>query len=296
MHPVEFTYRYSTTTPDRRPHPSDAAAAQARLEEGNRRFAQAFAPTPDGVAAMPHVIDVDPDDVSLRPGSKDVVAQQPYAAILGCADARVPIELIFNEGPNELFVVRIAGNGLGSDVLGSISYAAGHFRDHLKLIVVLGHSNCGAVATAVDHFLTPANYLPLSGNLALRGVLDRLTIVVQASQRRLLETFGGDIARHPGYRQALIVASTVTHAALVACMVAEEIGRQRGGALRTVYGVYEVESRQVWSPGEPGADPNALPGAGRTGLSPAPDDPAAFARMADQLTLSPRLRGPLGAL
>ncbi len=293
MRAVEFTYRYSAASTDRRPHPADAAAAQARLEEGNRQFALAFDPAN---AAMRHVIDVDPDDVSLRPGRADVVAQQPYAVILGCADARVPIELIFNEGPNELFVVRIAGNGLGSDVLGSISYAASHFRDHLKLIVVLGHSNCGAVASAVDLFLAPANYLPLSGNLALRGVLDRLTIVVQAAQWRLLETFGGDIVRHPGYRQALVVASTATHAALVASMVAEEIGRQRGSALRTVYGVYEVESRQVWSPGEPDDAPNANGSADRAGLSRAPSDLAGFARMADLLIHSPRLRGLLGAV
>lgn len=287
MHAVEFTYRYSAASTDRRPHPGDAAAAQARLEEGNRQFALAFDPAN---AAARHVIDVDPVDVNLRLGSKGVVAQQPYAAILGCADARVPIELIFNEGPNELFVVRIAGNGLGSDVLGSISYAASHFRDHLKLIVVLGHSNCGAVASAVDLFLAPANYLPLSGNLALRGVLDRLTIVIQAAQRRLLEAFGVDIARHPGYRQALTVASTATHAALVASMVAEEIDRQRGAPLRTAYGVYEVETRQVWSPG----DQDDACETDRAGLSPAPGDQASFARLADRLVHSPRVRGSLG--
>lgn len=52
--------------------------------------------------------------------------QRPFAAILGCSDARVPVELIFNEGPDDLFVIRVAGNGLGTEVLGSLKYAVDH--------------------------------------------------------------------------------------------------------------------------------------------------------------------------
>ena len=75
--------------------------------------------------------------------------------MLGCSDARVPIELIFNEGPNDLFVVRVAGNGLGGEVFGSLSYAVEHLGGSLKLVVVLGHSGCGAVSAAVDAVLNP---------------------------------------------------------------------------------------------------------------------------------------------
>ena len=67
-------------------------------------------------------------------------APRPFAAVLGCSDARVPIELIFNEGPNDLFVIRGAGNGLGSEVLGSLKYAVEHLGGSLKVVVVLGHS------------------------------------------------------------------------------------------------------------------------------------------------------------
>ena len=109
--------------------------------------------------------------------------QRPFAAVLGCSDARVPIELIFNEGPNDLFVVRVAGNGLGNDVLGSLRYAIDHLRDSLRLVVVLGHSGCGAMSAAVDSFLEPAGYLPLATNHALRSILDRQLIVVQAKQQ-----------------------------------------------------------------------------------------------------------------
>ena len=104
--------------------------------------------------------------------------QSPFAAVLGCSDARVPIELVFNEGPNDLFVVRVAGNGIGSDVLGSLRYTIEHLRDSLRLVVVLGHSGCGAISTAVDMFMEPAGYTmqeelgrPASGRIrAVYGV------------------------------------------------------------------------------------------------------------------------------
>ena len=116
----------------------------------------------------------------------------------------MPVELIFNEGPNDLFVVRVAGNGLGTEVLGSLKYAVDNLRGTLKLIVVLGHSGCGAVTAAVDVFLDPAGYLPLATNHSLRNILDSLLVVVQASARKIQGTFGPDISHHPGYRKALI--------------------------------------------------------------------------------------------
>ena len=131
------------------------------------------------------VIPVDPRDLGLVPGSPETAKQRPFAAILGCSDARVPIELIFNEGPNDLFVIRVAGNGLGTEVLGSLKYAVENLGGSLKLIVVLGHSGCGALTTAVDMFLNPGNYLPLAAKHSLRNILDRLLLVVQTSARKL---------------------------------------------------------------------------------------------------------------
>ena len=133
-------------------------------------------------------IEVDPGDLGLPPG-ETAPKQRPFAAVLGCSDARVPIELIFNEGPNDLFVVRVAGNGLGNDVLGSLRYAIDHLRDSLRLIVVLGHSGCGAMSAAVDAYLEPAGYLALASSHALRSVLDRELIVVQATAKRLASAF-----------------------------------------------------------------------------------------------------------
>jgi carbonic anhydrase len=82
-------------------------------------------------------------DATLLRGRAPAPEQYPFAALLGCSDARVPVELIFSEGPNDLFAIRVAGNGLGAEVLGSLKYAVGRLGRSLKPIVVLGHSSCG---------------------------------------------------------------------------------------------------------------------------------------------------------
>ena len=74
--------------------------------------------------------------------------QHPYATILSCSDSRVPPELIFNAGLGELFIIRVAGNVLSPEIAGSLQYAWRHLRT--PLFVVLGHTNCGAIAAAID--------------------------------------------------------------------------------------------------------------------------------------------------
>ncbi|WP_342242839.1 carbonic anhydrase [Ensifer sp. OTU672] len=146
---AEVTYRFAFDAVYR-PLPPDANAARSRLESGNRAFAALL----DRMTTSPPAklnIAVDPHDVGLRRSAAP--KQQPFAAVVGCADARVPVELIFSEGPNDLFVVRVAGNGLGDDVTASLSYAVDHLKDSLRTIVVLGHSGCGAVSAAVDVYL-----------------------------------------------------------------------------------------------------------------------------------------------
>ncbi|HWQ54001.1 MAG TPA: carbonic anhydrase [Bryobacteraceae bacterium] len=79
---------------------------------------------------------------------KVVAGQHPLAAVLSCADSRVPPEIIFDEGLGDLFVTRVAGNTADNAVLGSLEYSAEHL--HVPVIVVLGHTGCGAVAAAVE--------------------------------------------------------------------------------------------------------------------------------------------------
>lgn len=115
---------------------SGAAAAQSdplnRLLDGNRRFATAQATHPHQTAARRGEV-----------GS----SQKPYAVIVGCADSRVPPEVVFDQGLGDLFVVRVAGQVVDDTALGSIEFAVAKLG--ARLIVVLGHERCGAVEAAL---------------------------------------------------------------------------------------------------------------------------------------------------
>ncbi|UBV42597.1 carbonic anhydrase [Deinococcus taeanensis] len=107
------------------------AAIQA-LKDGNARFFS-------GQAIRP--------EVSANERRAQIMGQTPYAAILACSDSRVPVELVFDQGLGQLFVVRVAGNVVGEAGLGTLEYAIRHLDVHL--IVVMGHEACGAVAAAL---------------------------------------------------------------------------------------------------------------------------------------------------
>lgn len=110
-----------------------AEQAIAELEQGNRRCV-------DGKSVHGH------DTEHWR--ERFLVKQKPFATVLGCSDSRVAPELLFDQGFGELFVIRVAGNVVDDDVVGSIQYAVEHLDN--KLIVVLGHQNCGAVTAALS--------------------------------------------------------------------------------------------------------------------------------------------------
>ena len=185
MKTVDITYRYGEQGVPSRPRPPDSSAAHLRLNDGNRAFAALLEGLTDESGRAQTIVSVDARDLGFSAGDPALPKQRPFAAILGCSDARVPIELIFNEGPNDLFVIRVAGNGLGTEVLGSLKYAVDHLSGSLKLIVVLGHSGCGALTAAVDVFLNPENYLLLTTMHSLRNILDGLLVVVQASAKKI---------------------------------------------------------------------------------------------------------------
>src|SRR5499426_1940810 len=107
-----------------------ALEALERLREGNRRFAL-------GVRSLDAF-------VSQAPRSELVARQEPCAISLGCSDSRVPVEIVFDEGLGDLFVIRVAGNVVAPSLVGSVEFAASQFGT--RLIVVMGHTHCGAVA------------------------------------------------------------------------------------------------------------------------------------------------------
>ena len=251
--------------------PTDSDAALRRLNGGNSDFAALLDHVKDEIGIQ-QIIPVDPGDLGLDSKVAGAPKQRPFAAVLGCSDARVPIELIFNEGPNDLFVIRVAGNGLGLEVLGSLKYAVDHLGGTLKLIVVLGHSGCGALTTAVDVFLNPGNYVTIAAKHSIRSILDRTLIVVQASANKLLSAFGPGVTNNPGYRQALIEVSIVTNAVLSAYSIQQEFIAHDLTELQAAYGVYVLETREVWAPRS--ADIKG------TGLASPPRDLAGFADLA----------------
>jgi carbonic anhydrase len=254
------------------------------MNDGNRAFADLFATPDEQAGPAQRVIQIDPRDLGLLKGGATAPRQLPFAAVLGCSDARVPIELIFNEGPNDLFVVRVAGNTLGDDVRGSLNYALEHLRESLKLVVVLGHSGCGAVTAAVDVFLDPTGYLSLASKHEVRLVVDRLHVVVHAAALRLEAVFGPDITHHPRYREALIEVSVVTNAALAAHTLQREIGTAPDG-VRVSYGVYVLAERMVWAP-RCGSDEVI-------GLAAPPEDAEAFIEFSSAVLRSQRIAAML---
>jgi carbonic anhydrase len=123
----------SWSRPETATAPEGTEQALARLREGNQRFV-------DGQVLHDH---------ETRTWRYDLLTDQhPFAIILGCSDSRVPVELIFDQGFGDLFVIRVAGNVISRDVIGSIAYAISHL--HARLLVVLGHERCGAVMAALE--------------------------------------------------------------------------------------------------------------------------------------------------
>jgi carbonic anhydrase len=116
-----------------------ASKALERLREGNARFVSGER-TSDALIRQTH------------PGNL-VAGQQPFAVILGCSDSRVPVEIIFDQGLGDLFVIRVAGNIISPAIVGSIEFAAQQLD--ARLIVVLGHSQCGAIQATLDEVLEP---------------------------------------------------------------------------------------------------------------------------------------------
>ena len=137
-----------------------AREALERLREGNRRF----------------VADVRSHD-TLRTQTRRnelTAGQEPFAIILGCSDSRVPAEIVFDQGLGDLFVIRVAGNIVASSQVGSVEFAAARYNT--RLVVVLGHSQCGAILATVEELQQPTS----NQSRNLRSIVDRVRPSVEA--------------------------------------------------------------------------------------------------------------------
>jgi carbonic anhydrase len=152
-----------------------AQQALVSLREGNRRF----------VAAL-H------SDTAANGRRRELpVGQEPFAIVLGCSDARVPAEIVFDQGLGDLFVIRVAGNIVAPSQVGSVEFAAEAFGT--RLVVVLGHSNCGAIHATLEQLTRPSQQQSRN----LRSIVDRIRPAVEG----LIERGAG------GDRDALVRAA-----------------------------------------------------------------------------------------
>ena len=147
----------------------NAADALARLRDGNRRFVAGTS-------------DID-GSLSEARRAELVSGQSPFAVILACSDSRVPVELIFDQGLGDLFVIRVAGNIVAPSQIGSVEFAASQLGT--QLVVVLGHSNCGAV----DATLKELEQAQPQRSPNLRAIVDRIRPAVEP-------LMGGDVSLH----------------------------------------------------------------------------------------------------
>jgi carbonic anhydrase len=138
-----------------------AVDALARLRDGNRRFVanQTTAPAPSSHARRAELI----------------AGQAPFAIVLGCSDSRVPAELVFDQGFGDLFVIRVAGNVVAPSQVGSVEFAAERFGT--RLVVVMGHSQCGVIIATLEEVLGGAT----NQSRNLRSIVDRVRPSVEAS-------------------------------------------------------------------------------------------------------------------
>jgi carbonic anhydrase len=241
---IDIIYRYNPRTREPIAPPATPGEAMVRLCDGNRHFVE-LADVPDDGTPSTRVIPFDLSEFGLAEQRGAAPRQQPFAVVLGCSDARVPTELVFSQACNALFVVRVAGNVLGSECLGSIDYAVQHLGENVKLLVVLGHSGCGAVTAAVDVFLDPATYLTIASTHALRSIVDSILVAVRSAAHSLDEAHGSGVSRSPGYRAALIEISVALNAALTAKTLWHEFREVSSSKLKIGYGVYHLVSRIV---------------------------------------------------
>src|SRR6266404_799317 len=168
-----------------------AREALERLREGNRRF----------------VSDVRSSDPLTSQARRNELAagQEPFAIILGCSDSRVPAEIVFDQGLGDLFVIRVAGNIVASSQVGSVEFAAARFGT--RLVVVLGHSQCGAILATLEALRQPSE----NQSRNLQSIVDRVRPSVEALLATELRHDPDALVRHAVRANICLSANQLRH-------------------------------------------------------------------------------------
>lgn len=283
MNTIDYIYRFDPKNPSTKPPPPDAEVARRKLEDGNRMFARWMASCQSLTVSQgdeaKYVVQCNGLEVGMVRKQGGVPKQAPFAAVIGCSDARVPTEMIFGQGFNDLFVIRVAGNVLGDVCLGSVDFAVDALSESVKVVVVLGHSGCGAVTGAVDAYLRPLKFWSKSTSPALRTILQRIFVSVREAANGLDEVWGPDARKAPHFRDALIETAVGINAAQAAFALRQEIEMAGRWEIEVLYGVYNMFNHQVSMPNNPKApatDSNVR-------LAHAPTNPREFQNLARQM-------------
>jgi carbonic anhydrase len=168
-----------------------ALDALERLREGNRGFVS-------GVRTL---------DTLMSGARRDQLlsGQAPFAVILGCSDSRVPVELIFDQGLGDLFVIRVAGNVVAPSQIGSVEFAAERYGT--RLVVVLGHTRCGAVQATLEELQRPSQ----NQSRNLRSIVDRIRPAVQGLLETDIRHDPEALARHAVRANVRVSANQLRH-------------------------------------------------------------------------------------
>jgi len=162
-----------------------------RLRAGNRRFAS-------GVRSS--------DILASEARRSELAAgQEPFAIILGCSDSRVPAEIVFDQGLGDLFVIRVAGNIVASSQVGSVEFAAERFGT--PLVVVLGHSQCGAILATLEELMRPRE----KQSRNLQSIVDRIRPSVEALLATELRHDSEALVRHAVRSNVRVSANHLRH-------------------------------------------------------------------------------------
>jgi carbonic anhydrase len=289
MNTIDYIYRFDPKNPSAKPLPRDAEAARRVLEDGNRMFSKwmescrTSAPT-EGETR--YVVMCNGLEVGMLRTHGEMPKQSPFAVVVGCSDARVPTEMLFGQGFNDLFVIRVAGNVLGDVCLGSIDFALSALSESVRVIVMLGHSGCGTVTAAVDAYLRTLKFWSKSISPNLRSLTQRIFVSVREAANGFKEAWGPDAANMPGYREALIEAAVCINAAQSAFDLRQDVERNGKWEIEVLYGVHNIRNHQVCMP----VDPSAARADENVRLAQAPTNPKEFHALAVQMAeiLMPR--------
>jgi carbonic anhydrase len=195
-----------------------ALEALDRLRDGNRRFVASIGSN-------------EPTAASRR--VELAKEQKPIAIVLGCSDSRVPAEIVFDQGLGDLFVIRVAGNIVAPSQVGSVEFAASRFGT--PLVVVLGHTQCGAIAATIEELQRPAE----SQWRNLRSIVDR----VRPSVEGLLKTeLRHDMAALAHHAVRANVSASVNHLRYGSEILEQLI---QAGGLKVVGAEYSLETGVV---------------------------------------------------